>query len=367
MDAEREDRIEALMMTGLREGVYPGAVLLVAKGGDILFFHKAGHSSFIPDRTPMHKDTIFDLASLSKPLATTLAIMKLVDEGTIHLDQTIMSLLKKVLPSDKRTLTPRLLLSHSAGLIDWKPYYLELVKYRTEERKRVVREWLLEAPLVYHPGQNCLYSDLGFIILEWLVEETAGMSMAVFLERHFYRPLSLKDTFLCSEASLPRFKKEAFAATEACPWRREIIQGQVHDENAFALGGYSGHAGLFGTAEEVYKIVNLLREHYMGVRDDFLGPETVREFFAKQENTTACTWALGWDTPSLENSSSGRYFSSKSVGHLGFTGTSIWMDLEKDAIAILLSNRIHPTRRNEKIKAFRPLLHDVVMEELMHS
>jgi CubicO group peptidase (beta-lactamase class C family) len=138
----------------------------------------------------------------------------------------------------------------------------------------------------------------------------------------------------------------------------------VHDDNAFAAGGYSGHAGLFGTAEEVYRIVNMLREHYMGIRHDLLQPETVREFFSRQEFVGGCTFALGWDTPSALNSSAGRLFSSGSVGHLGFTGTSVWMDLEKDVTVVFLTNRVHPKRDNEKIKAFRPWIHDLIMEEL---
>ena len=145
---------------------------------------------------------------------------------------------------------------------------------------------------------------------------------------------------------------------------KKVIQGEVHDENAFSLGGYSGHAGLFGVAEEVYQIVNLLREHYLGKRDDYFRPSTIREFFTKQNIAKDCTWVLGWDTPSAKDSSSGKYFSPNSVGHLGFTGTSIWMDLDKDVFVILLTNRIHPTRENEKIRAFRPKLHDLIMEEL---
>jgi CubicO group peptidase (beta-lactamase class C family) len=138
----------------------------------------------------------------------------------------------------------------------------------------------------------------------------------------------------------------------------------VHDDNAWTLGGCSGHAGLFSTAEEIYVMANMLREHYQGKREDFFKPETVREFFRRQDIVKGSDWALGWDTRALEGSSAGRYFGRDSVGHTGFTGTSIWMDLEKDVIAILLSNRVHPKRDNDKIKQFRPVFHDAVMEEL---
>jgi CubicO group peptidase (beta-lactamase class C family) len=143
-----------------------------------------------------------------------------------------------------------------------------------------------------------------------------------------------------------------------------VLQGEVHDDNAWTLGGYSGHAGLFSTAEEVYIIANMLREHYFGRRRDFFRPETVREFFRRQDIVKWSDWALGWDTRALKGSSAGRHFSRGSVGHTGFTGTSIWMDLSKDVIAILLTNRVHPKRDNEKIKQFRPVFHDVVMEAL---
>jgi CubicO group peptidase (beta-lactamase class C family) len=157
---------------------------------------------------------------------------------------------------------------------------------------------------------------------------------------------------------------EEFAATEDCPWRKKLLQGEVHDDNAWTLGGYSGHAGLFSTAEEIYVMANMLREHYLSKRKDFLKTETVREFFTRQDIVKGNDWALGWDTRALEGSSAGKYFSRDSVGHTGFTGTSIWMDLERDVIAILLSNRVHPKRDNDKIKQFRPVFHDAVMEEL---
>jgi CubicO group peptidase (beta-lactamase class C family) len=167
-----------------------------------------------------------------------------------------------------------------------------------------------------------------------------------------------------SENNRPRYPAEQYAATEDCPWRGRVLRGVVHDDNAYALGGYSGHAGLFGTVLDCYAVVNLLREHYRGLREDYLKASTVRAFFTRQDIVIGSTWALGWDTPSKTGSSAGRYFSQKSVGHLGFTGTSLWMDLEKDVIVILLTNRVHPARANEEIKAFRPQLHDAIMKAL---
>ena len=348
----------------MEEGVFPGAVLLVGKKGLVLFIEKAGYLSLIPARIPIKRDTIFDLASLTKPLATTLSLMKLVDEGKLELDLPLSQLIPTPIPSDKKDLTPRLLLSHSAGFTDWKPFYLDLMAHETEQRKRILREQILKDPLAYSPGEESLYSDLGFMVLEWIIEEITGMTMRRFVEQSFYQPLSLKSTFLSTHPPSLPFEKAFFAATEDCPWRKKVIQGEVDDENAWALGGYSGHAGLFGPAEEVYVVVNLLREHYQGKRDDYLKPETVREFFTRQDMVKGSDWCLGWDSPAEENSSAGRYFSRNSVGHTGFTGTSVWMDLDRDIVVILLTNRVHPTRENEKIKTFRPALHDLIMEEL---
>jgi CubicO group peptidase (beta-lactamase class C family) len=357
-------KIGAFLEKGVVEGVYPGAVLLVSKDGQVVSLQEVGHLSTIPEQVPMTKDTIFDLASLTKPLATTLALMKLVDNGEIKLDQPLSELLTTSALMDKKDLTIRLILSHSAGFVDWKPLYIDLVKYEPDERKSVLREWLVKEPFDYEPGKGCVYSDLGFMFLEWVIENISGMAMHQFLNQNFYKPLMLERTFLGAEKYSMGFKKEVFAATEECPWRKRVIQGEVHDENAFALGGYSGHAGLFGDANGVFVLVNMLREHYRGERDDYLRPETVKKFFQRQDIFESSTWALGWDTPSLRDSSSGKYFTKNSVGHLGFAGTSVWMDLEKDIVVIFLSNRVHTTRDNLKIRAFRPKLHDLIMEEL---
>lgn len=364
MKKKCETKIRDLLEKGAGQGVFPGAELLVAKGNEIVFQDATGYRALFPERHPMEKDTIFDLASLTKPLATTLALMKLVDSGKLDLDQPLTTLLPERLSDDKGAITSRLLLCHSAGFADWKPFYLDLVNYEPGKRKKILRDRILQDPLVYLPGEKVLYSDLGFMILEWIIEKASGMTLPRYLERHYYGPLSLQNTFFNEGNRQSQNPTHAFAATEECPWRNKVIQGEVHDENAHALGGYSGHAGLFGMAEEVYRVVNLLKDHYLGKRQDYLNPKTVRTFFTRQDKVDGSTWALGWDTPSPEDSSSGRYFSGNSVGHLGFTGTSIWMDLEKDVVVILLTNRIHPRRDNTKIRAFRPQIHDLIMKEL---
>ncbi len=362
MKTIKKNKLLRQLKKGARDGVFPGAVLLVAKRAKVLLFEAIGYRICFPERLPMEKDTIFDMASLTKPLATTLGIMKLVDRGQLSLDQPLIDILGISLPDDKRFLTPRLLLSHTSGLPDWRPYYLILKRSESENRKKIVREWILNEPLMYQPGCGCLYSDLGFMVLEWIIEHTSGMSMPQFLKENIYGPLLLKHTSFSGASPIKKDKKKLFAATELCPWRKMVLQGEVHDDNAFTIGGYSGHAGLFSTAEEVYSLANMLREHYLGLRQDFFKPELVKLFFQKQTMLGGCTRTLGWDTPSSRNSRSGRYFSKKSVGHLGYTGTSIWIDFKRDVIVILLTNRVHLTRENWGIKRFRPFIHNKIME-----
>ena len=353
--------IKAFLEKGVESGIFPGAVLLTAFKGKLIFFEKAGRHTTAGDSPPMAEDTLFDLASLTKPLATTLAIMKLVDSGEIQLDKSLEKLLPGFLPDPVGTLTPRLLLCHSAGLKSWAPFYRELSALPETEAKEGLRKRILDTPMAYAPGKGVLYSDLGFVLLEWVIEEVAGTTMPRFLEDHFYGPLNMKKTGFFKNHPTPGASADKFAPTEFCPWRKRVIQGEVHDENAYAVGGYSGQAGLFSRAGDLFALTEMLLGHYYEERDDFLKPETVRAFFSRQDLVTGSTWALGWDTPSPRNSSAGDCFSRESVGHLGFTGTSVWIDLDRGIPVILLTNRVHPTRINRKIREFRPALHNLIM------
>ena len=348
--------IRNLVQKGVYEKVYPGAVILVSVSGRLIECFSAGYSQMVPHPVSMKQDTIFDLASLTKPLATTLALMKLVDKGLIDLDAFVSDVF--AVPRDKERITLRMLLTHSSGLPAWRPYYLMLRDYPLVIRKGVIREWILKEELVFPPGKSNLYSDLGFIILEGIIDEVSGAKMKDLLFS-LYASLNLTNTFLGYPEH--KLKRDQFAATEFCPWRKRIIQGEVHDENAFSLGGYSGHAGLFSTVRDIFAIINMLLNHYYGRAEDVFRKETVKAFFEKQNER----WTLGWDTPTGDNSSSGKLFSENSVGHLGYTGTSIWIDLKKEIVVIFLTNRTYPTRKNEKIKQFRPFIHDMIMKQIL--
>jgi len=342
-------------------GVYPGCVLVVGDSNGILFEMHAGHTCTGPQKMEVAEHTIFDVASLTKPLATALGIMKLVSDQIIHLDQSLADFLPPVIPEDKTNITIRQLLSHCSGLPDWKPYYKLVQGKESKEAKRAMRNLVLDTSLEYEPGEKAVYSDLGYILLEWVVEAVTGVRLPEFVKTNFYDPLGLIRTFFQEVDKPMAFGPEEYAATEVCPWRGRMIRGYVHDENAFAMGGYSGHAGLFSTAREAYRLCACLLQHYYGSRSDLLGHWVVAHFFGRQDKPRGSTWALGWDTPSDTGSSSGKYFSKSSVGHLGFTGTSIWMDLDRDLIVVFFTNRIHPSRKNVKIKDLRPSLHDAVV------
>lgn len=356
------EKIQRELDRAVEEGVFPGCALEVGFKGETVFSLQSGRCSTDPLDKTVASDTIFDLGSLTKPLVTASALMVLYDRKTLHLDQPLSEILDHPFPLDKRSMTPRHLLCHSAGLPAWRPFFRDPVSGGAAERKKAVRERILEEPLEYLPGRGFIYSDLGFILLEWLVEILCNDDMGAFFDKSLMKPLGLSRTFVFRRERDTGHEVEEFAATEDCPWRGRVLRGEVHDENAFALGGYSGHAGLFGSAGEVLQMAKALRGHFLGIRRDLFQASTVRLFFERQRGVPGCARALGWDMPAVQGSSSGRFFSSSSVGHLGFPGTSLWMDLEKDVQVVFLSNRIHPSRENDAIRLFRPRIHDTVRE-----
>jgi CubicO group peptidase (beta-lactamase class C family) len=352
--------VDRMMRQAISDNVFPGAVLLVSHKQSILFFEAYGHANIF-SKAAMTRQTIFDLASLTKPLATAVAVMLLVQRGNIELEQDLGSLLPDCKDSDKSAIRLKHLLYHNAGFPDYRPYYRALIKIAPEKRMETLRRWLLDESLIHSIGAAVLYSDLGFMILRWVIEKVCEQRIDRFVTDNIYEPLGLKHLFFNPlEVEARAFP---YAATEKCPWRQTLIEGRVHDENAYAVGGIEGHAGLFGSADNVHGLLQDLLCAFHGYNASGLFQQgLVQTFFKRLSGTDK---ALGFDTPSLTGSSSGRLFSKNSVGHLGFCGTSFWMDLEREIVVILLTNRVHPTRTNECIKAFRPRLHDAVMQPLV--
>lgn len=368
--------VEDAFKEAVAQGVFPGAVVLVGKGDEIVFERAFGCRSMVPEKAPMQLETIFDLASLTKPLATTTAVMLLVREKKIRLEDRVTRFFPNFGVFGKTHVTFRHLLAHCSGLPAWKPYYEDIVKGEKEGKinfvvsraaKSYVFEQIHREKSVSPPGTQSLYSDLGFMLLGEVVEEVTGWTLDRYCQDKVFKPMGLRSTSFVDLTQLRTRRllpvQDMIAPTEHCPWRKKILCGEVHDDNAYAMGGVAGHAGLFSSARDIHLFLTCLMRSYRG-EDPFLPAPVVKEFLTRDESVQGSNYALGWDTPSAENSSSGSYFSPHSVGHLGFTGTSIWWDLEKDRHVVLLSNRIHPSRSSDKIKAFRPYIHDLIIKTL---
>jgi CubicO group peptidase (beta-lactamase class C family) len=358
--------------------VFPGVVVSEGQSGTVLYRRAAGWRSLDPTRTALDEDTIYDVASLTKPLATTVAIMQLVKEKKLHLDDRVSRFFPNFGAYGKQFITFRQLLSHSSGLPPWRPYYQEIAQREAREghisflgtssAREYVYTQLLREQLATPPGQQAVYSDLGFMLLGAVVEEISGVEFDQYCQEKIFRPLELCDTSFINLEKKRRLglkiQEPRFAPTEWCPWRKRVLCAEVHDDNAYAMGGVAGHAGMFSTIADLDRLVNCLMACYRGVHT-FLPASLVQEFWTREDKVRESTWALGWDTPSPRHSSAGELFSPRSVGHLGFTGTSVWIDLERQVYVIILSNRVHPRRDNEKIKSFRPVLHNAVMRAVL--
>jgi CubicO group peptidase (beta-lactamase class C family) len=276
----------------------------------------------------------------------------------------------------KTHVTFRHLLAHCSGLPGWKSFFRDIIRIEREGRvnfiaSRGAKEWVYEQihreHPEYEPGTRSVYSDLGFMLLGEVVEVITRMPLDRFCHERVFRPLGMRSSAFV-DLSLVRSRRvstvtDMIAPTEDCPWRHRVLCGEVHDDNAYAMGGVAGHAGMFGTAADIDRIANRLRACWRGA-DDFLPRELVREFWTRDPAVAGSTWALGWDTPSPANSTAGSRVGPNTVGHLGFTGTSLWIDLERDAHVILLTNRVHPQRDNDRIREVRPRVHDASWEAL---
>lgn len=343
------------MRQALAEGVFPGAVLLVSRAEKFVFHEAYGHANIFSGRR-MSVDTVFDLASLTKPLATTLAIMALIEKRQLGLDLTLGDIWPSWQSSDKAGIRIDQLLAHVAGMPSYRPYYSELCRIPRSDRPKALLERMLQEPLQYLPGEQTCYSDPGFMLLSLVIEKIAACGLDLFVTRNIYQPLGINDLFF---VDIHRDKAHrGCAATAYCRWRRQLVEGFVHDENAFALGGIAGHAGLFGTAEAVAHLLAGLLQSLASPHGLF--PSTLmKQFFSRFGGTER---ALGFDMPAAEGSSAGSLVDpDATVGHLGFTGTSFWIALDRSLAIVLLTNRIHPSAANEGIKIFRPRLHDCVM------
>jgi serine-type D-Ala-D-Ala carboxypeptidase len=368
--------LAATIEEGVAAGVFPGAVVLVSQGDRVLYQAAFGQRSLEPERTSMHQATVFDLSSLTKALATTTAFMLLMRERKVRVDDRITRFIPNFAVHGKAQVTFRHLFTHCSGLPAWKPFYRDIEHAEhhgrpnfvaTRGAKQFVYEAIHRARLEHPPGTHTAYSDLGFMLLGELIELLSDTTLDRFCHDRIFRPLGLRSMAFV-DLALTRLRRltpvvDVIAPTERCPWRKRILCGEVHDENAYAMGGVAGHAGLFANVTDVAALVGRLRACWRG-KDDFVPAEIVREFWTRDTTVPGSTWALGWDTPTPGASSAGRLLGPHAVGHLGFTGTSVWLDLDRDVTVVLLTNRVHPSRDDERIREVRPRVHDAVMEAL---
>ncbi len=362
-----EQQLDFLLQQGVKKGVFPGGAAVVFSGQGrkrIQGIAAGGRTRLDKMGERIDKNTFFDLASLTKPLATTLLMYSLVEQGIIDWNYIYTDISKRKTTRDKKNISVAHLLSHSSGLFAYRPYF-ELFKPDSgEESKEKIISLILKDPLEYETGAECRYSDLGFILLGDGIEQVTGQSLDVLFKERITRPLGLsEELFFLPLAEKKKYSDKIFAATERCNWRNRIMQGEVHDEHCFLMGGVAGHAGLFGTINAVGQLCSSILEGWQGRKTLLqVSRNVLNEGLKRKYEDT--TWCLGFDTPSTGYTSAGKFLSKKSIGHLGYTGTSFWIDPERDTVVVLLTNRVHPNRENTKIREFRPWFHDRVMEFL---
>lgn len=351
----------AILDQGVRDRAYPAAVAEVGRHDGVLWRRSIGTLTYEPDAAACADDTVFDLASLTKVISTTTLAMRAVDDGLLSAEQRVSAWLPEWRGSDREDVTVRDLLAHSSGLPAYLPFFRDHTG-RTEFEPAICR-----TALEYAPRTRSIYSDLGFMLLGFILEhsQVPGTRRRTVLD-----PEALLDSqFRKAKAQLTpepltfnptRAWRSHTAPTEIEEWRGRLLVGEVHDENAWALGGAAGHAGLFGTASAVGAFARAVLKTIAG--DSIIArPETLRAFI-ERSGVAGSSRALGWDTM-LPTSSCGTLMSPSAIGHTGFTGTSLWIDWERGVYVVLLTNRVHPTRENDRLRQLRPRFHDAVMAD----
>jgi serine-type D-Ala-D-Ala carboxypeptidase len=361
----RPDRIRfaaayRVLEDAIRDHAFPGCTLGVLAGGEIVLCDALGRFTFEEGAPAVTVATIFDLASLTKVVATTAAAMILHERGRFEIDLPLGEVLPafiadRAADDPARRVTLRHLLAHSSGL----PGYVEL--FRTAPTPEALLEACLRLPLEAEPGTRAEYSDPGFILLGKALEALMGDNLAAWTAREIFQPLDLGRTLFCP----PENERAAIPPTEIdTTFRRRAIQGEVQDENAFVLGGAAGHAGLFSSVPDLLRFAGeILSGTSPGTSPARIFCGKTIEQFSRRQGPPGSSRALGWDTPSA-NSSSGRHFSPHSIGHLGYSGCSLWIDLDALVTVVLLTNRTWPRRESQKIRQVRPAFHDAVREAL---
>jgi len=352
-DDEDLSRVDEIVRQAIADSALPGGQVAIVKDGLLVYNKSFGTQTYEQGSRVVDANTMYDLASVTKGVATTAALMRLYDQKKIDIDYPVVRYIPSFGGGERDAITIRHLLLHRGGL----PPFRQLWKICPDAASAM--DTVIATPLVAHPGDTTIYTDLGMIILGRLVEEVAGMPLDLYVKREFFDPLRMTCTMYRPDASL----RDRIAPTEVdTVWRKGLVQGTVHDENAAFLGGVSGNAGLFSTASDlaVFMQMMLNKGTYAGRR--YISEGTMYEFLGRRLPRQQ-RW-LGWDMKSATGSSAGSFFSPASFGHTGFTGTSVWADPDRHLAVVFLTNRVYPTRANTRLHAVRPALHDAVMHAL---
>jgi CubicO group peptidase (beta-lactamase class C family) len=355
---ERFAEVDRTIEAAIADGAFPGAVVAVGLRGELVHLAAFGRQTYAPNAPAIETDTVFDVASLTKVVATTTAAMILVDQGKLDLDAPVSRFLPAFTGGGKDRVTVRHLLAHAAGVEWWAPLFREI------EGKAAYVARIEAMPLAAEPGTKEIYSDLGYILLGEILEQVAGAPLDRFVTERVLEPLGMRDTLFRPPAEL----LSRIPPTERDDeWRGRLVHGEVHDENASAMGGIAPHAGLFSTAGDLARFAQAMLDHGRAGDRQIVERATVELFTRRAAIVPGSDRALGWDMKSAEGSTAGTLFSASSFGHTGFTGTSLWIDPERELYLVLLTNRVHPTRENRKIVQVRPLVADAVVRAIESS
>lgn len=357
----KKEKISQFIEDGLKRGVAPGAVLGIVDDKKILYQDSFGFAQLKPFKNRMKKEIIFDLASLTKVIATTTAIMQLIEKGQINLWDYLKHYYPELSSGHKEEITIFHLLTHTSGF----PAIIRLWDQGLNYKEKI--KFVLESPLEIKTGEKVIYSDLNFILLGDLIWRVTGKRLDEYTSQHIFQPLGMGMTTFNPRKNLSYTKKKDYAATEMCKWRDRVMIGEVHDENAFSFNGVSGHAGLFSTIGDLNKFLQMLLNNgiYQGTR--VLSSKSVGMMSKDWTPNLGNHRGLGWGLIKNSHSSGGVFFSEVAFGHTGFTGTSIWVDPKLNLGVALLTNRIHLSRKNTKITSFRPRLHDLIVSIFLNS
>lgn len=355
----REEQIDQFIQKELEEGTFPGAVLAVVNDKKVLYKKSFGYAQLEPERIKMKEDTIFDLASLTKVMATTIAVMQLIEKGKINLWGHIKHFYPEF-PDEKKEISIFHLLTHTSGF----PAIIRLWDQGLNYEEKI--KHVLNYPLEVKVGEKVIYSDLNFILLGDLIWRVTEQRLDKYTSQHIFQPLGMAMTAFNPLKSLPYMEKSYYAATEKCKWRDRIMIGEVHDENAFSFDGVSGHAGLFSVIDDLVKFLQMLLNDGKHKDVKILSFKSVELMRKDWTSNLGNHRGLGWDLIRNPHSSGGVFFSEAAFGHTGFTGTSLWIDPKLKIGVALLTNRVHPTRENTKIISFRPRLHNLIVSIFLH-